>query len=136
MDALTIVNDLITRVEGNVNWLTLDLKHAHVWSFNKISNNFTVRSRTPQIYNMKGIVAALNSFHMTALEAFTTALELARSNQAFNISEPELKQILLNRIVMLVKLQRFEEAVEAFSTIKDLDRIGFAVGALATSKCK
>lgn len=82
---------------------------------------------------MKGICSALSGFYSTALESFSVALDLA-SNPDFKVNKTEIKHILQNKIVMLVKLQRYEEAVEAFSTIENLDKIGYAVGALTMSK--
>lgn len=92
------------------------------------------RNRTPQLYNMKGIIAALNSFYTTALESFDTALELATSNSAFSMTEENVQQILVNKIVILVKLEMFNEAVDAFSSIENLDIVGYAVGALTMIK--
>jgi hypothetical protein len=60
-------------------------------------------------------------------------LDLAK-DPSFSITHDQTIQIKLNKIVMLVKLQRFSEAVDAFSTIENLDRVGYAVGALTMSK--
>jgi tetratricopeptide (TPR) repeat protein len=82
------------------------------------------------MFNLKGIIAALSGFYATALDSFTRALDLSQ-----DLDEADRKKIVLNRLAVLIKMGKWEEARDVLSTVEELGIRGSAMGALTLVKC-
>ncbi|CAL8143002.1 unnamed protein product [Orchesella dallaii] len=109
MDAVTHLYDLISRIER--------------------------RAATPQLFNLKGVIAGWNGFYQTALDSFNTALKLAvESNDSYQLSNKDRFTIQSNKVSGLVALKMFPEAKEELVKFPDLDASGLTNAALALYK--